>query len=109
MGREGKTGVTADRDKIEFRLFSSSSIFNIILREELFALPKQNQIMNSCHGFMALVTWVKFFGEKLKATIPLGIRFCQFIDFLEFAREGFPHLFTLDLYGTDLLDRFFND
>ena len=28
----GKTGVTADRDKIEFRLFNSSSIFNITLR-----------------------------------------------------------------------------
>ena len=38
----GKTGVTADRDKIEFRLFNSSSIFNITLREELFSLPKQN-------------------------------------------------------------------
>jgi len=34
----GKTGVTAYRDKIEFRLFDSSSIFNITLREEcLFA------------------------------------------------------------------------
>ena len=32
----GKTGVTADRDKIEFRMFNSSSIFNITLREELF-------------------------------------------------------------------------
>jgi len=39
--RLGKTGVTADRDKIELRLFSS--IFNINLREELFSLPKQNQ------------------------------------------------------------------
>ena len=39
MGK-GKTGVTADRDKIEFRLFDSSSIFNITLREELFSLPK---------------------------------------------------------------------
>jgi len=28
----GKTGVTADGDKIEFRLFNSSSIFNITLR-----------------------------------------------------------------------------
>jgi len=36
----GKTGVTADRDKMEFRLFNSSSIFNITLREELFSLPK---------------------------------------------------------------------
>jgi len=27
----GKTGVTADRDKIEFRLFNSSSFFNITL------------------------------------------------------------------------------
>ena len=34
----GKTGVTADRDKIEFRLFNYSSIFNITLREELFSL-----------------------------------------------------------------------
>jgi len=38
----GRTGVMADRDKIEFRLFNSSSIFNITLREELFSLPKQN-------------------------------------------------------------------
>ena len=52
----GKTGVTADRDKIEFRLFNSSSIFNITLREELFSLPKQNPIVYSCPGFMALVT-----------------------------------------------------
>ena len=39
----GKTGVTADRDKIEFRLFESSSVFNITLREELFSLPKKIQ------------------------------------------------------------------
>ena len=31
----GKTGVTADRDKIEFRLFNSSSIFHITLRKDL--------------------------------------------------------------------------
>jgi len=31
----GKTGVTADRDKIEFRLFNSSSIFNITLNSIL--------------------------------------------------------------------------
>jgi len=31
----GKTGVVANRDKIEFRSFNSSSIFNITLREEL--------------------------------------------------------------------------
>jgi len=31
----GKTGVTADRDKIECRLFNSSSIFNITLGEVL--------------------------------------------------------------------------
>jgi len=67
----GKTGVTADRDKIEFRLFNSSSIFNITLREESFSLPKKTQTMHSYPGFMALVTWVKFLGEKLKATIPL--------------------------------------
>jgi len=40
-GTLGKTGVTADRDKIEFRLFNSSSIFNITLREELLSSPKQ--------------------------------------------------------------------
>ena len=62
LTKRGKTGVTADRDKIEFRLFNSSSIFNITLHEELFSLPKQNQIMNSCPGFMVLVTWVKFLG-----------------------------------------------
>jgi len=34
----GETGVTADRDKIEFRLFNSSrsSIFNITLHEGLY-------------------------------------------------------------------------
>jgi len=52
----GKTGVTVDRDQIEFRLFNSSSIFNITLREELLSSPKQNQTMHSCPGFMALVT-----------------------------------------------------
>ena len=54
--RVGKTGFTADRDKIEFRLFNSSSIFNVPLREELFSLLKQNQTMHSYPGFMALVT-----------------------------------------------------
>ena len=39
--KSGKTGVTANRDKIEFRLFNSSSIFNIILREELLSSPKR--------------------------------------------------------------------
>jgi len=48
----GKTKVTADRDKIEFRLFNSSSIFNITLREELFSLPKKNQ--PCC---LVLVSW----------------------------------------------------
>ena len=48
----GKTRVTADRDKIEFRLFNSSSIFNITLREELFSSPKQNQ--PCC---LVLVSW----------------------------------------------------
>jgi len=38
---EGKTGVTADRDKIEFSLFNSRSIFNITLREELLSSLKQ--------------------------------------------------------------------
>jgi len=51
-GLGGKTGVTADRDKIEFRLFNSSSIFNITLREELFSLPKKNQ--TCC---LVLVSW----------------------------------------------------
>jgi len=55
-GGEEKPVVTADRDKIEFRLFHSNSIFNVTLREELFSLPKQNQTMHSCPGFMALVT-----------------------------------------------------
>ena len=41
-GTLGKTGVTADRDKIEFRLFNSGSIFNVTLREELFSSPKGN-------------------------------------------------------------------
>jgi len=50
--RKGKTGVTADRDKIEFWLFNSSSIFNITLREELFSLPKKNQ--TCC---LVLVSW----------------------------------------------------
>jgi len=48
----GKTGVTADRDKIEFRLFNSSSIFNMTLREDLFSSPKQNQ--PCC---LVLVSW----------------------------------------------------
>ena len=48
----GKTGVTADRDKIEIRLFNSSSIFNITLCEELFSSPKQNQ--PCC---LVLVSW----------------------------------------------------
>ena len=42
----GESGVTADRDKTEFRLFNSSSIFNITLREELFSSPKQNHTMH---------------------------------------------------------------
>jgi len=48
----GETGVTADRDKIEFRLFNSSSIFNITLREDLFSSPKKNQ--PCC---LVLVSW----------------------------------------------------
>ena len=56
--RSRETGVTADRDMIEFRLFHSSSIFNITLREELFSLPKQKPTMHPYPqaGFMALVT-----------------------------------------------------
>jgi len=52
----GKTEVTADRDKIQFRLFNSSSIFNITLLKELFSLPKKTQTMHFYPGFMALVT-----------------------------------------------------
>jgi len=43
----------ADRDKIEFRLFNSNSIFNITLLEELLSSPKQktNHASLSCfHG-----------------------------------------------------------
>jgi len=69
--RLGKTEVTADRDKIEFRLFNSGPISNVTFREELFSLLKQIPTMHSFPGFMALVIWVKFLGEKLKATIPL--------------------------------------
>ena len=69
----GKTRVTADRDKIEFTLFNSSSILNITLRElwRVILFTEAKPTMLSCTGFMALVTWVKFLGEKLKATIPL--------------------------------------
>ena len=85
-----------DRDKIEFRLFNSSSIFNMTLREELFSLPKRNQTMNSYPGFMALVTWVKFLGEKLKATIPLNIASNVFSCLLFDSETPFePHLFCV--------------
>ena len=67
----GKTGVTADRDQIEFRLFNSSSIFNITLREELFSLPKQKNSHAFLSWFHGASHLVKFLGEKLKATIPL--------------------------------------
>ena len=58
----GKTGVTADRDKIEFRLFNSSSIFNITLREELFSLPKKKTkhvVLSWFHGasHLSQVPW----------------------------------------------------
>jgi len=69
----GKTEVTADRDKIQFRLFNSSSIFNITLLKELFSLPKKTQTMHFYPGFMALVTWVKFLGEKLGLKIELEL------------------------------------
>jgi len=39
-----KTGVTADRDKIEFRLFNSTSIFNITLREKLSSYRSKTRI-----------------------------------------------------------------
>jgi len=48
----GKTGVTADRDKIEFRLFNSSSIFNITLREEIFSYRSET---TPC--ILILVSW----------------------------------------------------
>jgi len=35
-----QTGVTADRDKIKFRLFDSSPIFDITLRKELLSSQK---------------------------------------------------------------------
>jgi len=54
--RRGETGVTVDRDKIEFMLFNFSSIFNITLREEVLSSRKQNPIMPLCPVFMALVT-----------------------------------------------------
>jgi len=49
----GKTGVSADRDKIQFRLFNSSSIVNKTLHEELFSLPKKTQTIYSYFGFRA--------------------------------------------------------
>jgi len=39
--------------------------------------------MLSCPGFMVLVTWVKFLGEKLKVTIPL------FITLVDWGGEGY--------------------
>jgi len=48
----GETGVTADRDKIEFRLFNSSSIFNITLREELISYRSKT---TPC--ILILVSW----------------------------------------------------
>ena len=48
----GKTGVTADRDKIEFKLFNSGSIFNITLREELFSYQSKT---TPC--ILILVSW----------------------------------------------------
>ena len=47
----GKTGVTADHDKIEFRLFNSSLIFNITLREDLLSSPKQKTNHTSLFWF----------------------------------------------------------
>ena len=43
----GKTGVTADRDKIEFRLFNFSSIFNLTLREDSINLVTE-LFLNIC-------------------------------------------------------------
>ena len=48
----GKTGVTADRDKIELRLFNSSSIFNITLREKLFSY-----LSKTTPCILILVSW----------------------------------------------------
>jgi len=70
-GGEGKLESRPTVTKLGLGCLILSSIFNITLREELLSSPKQNQIMHPCPDFMALVTWVKFLGEKLKATIPL--------------------------------------
>jgi len=63
-----KTGVTANRDKIEFRLFNSSSIFNITLREELLSSLKHktNHTSLSCfHGasHLSQVPWKEVDGH----------------------------------------------
>jgi len=79
---------------MEFRLFNSSSIFNITLREELFSLPKQNQTMHSYPGFMALVTWVKFLGEKLKATISLIVCYVVVFHFVMYGDIQNVYIYT---------------
>ena len=58
----GKTGVTTDRDKIEFRLFDSSSIFNIYnpsRRVILFTEAKLNHALSWFHGasHLSQVPW----------------------------------------------------
>ena len=55
----GKTGVSTDRDKIEFRLFNSSSIFNITLREELFSYRSKTTPWSWFHGasHLSQVPW----------------------------------------------------
>ena len=49
---KGKLESRPTIDQIEFRLFNSSSIFDITLREELFSLPKKTQ--TCC---LVLVSW----------------------------------------------------
>ena len=50
-----------------------------------------------CSGFMALVTWVKFLGEKLKVTIPL-------MTHLRFTWDEAIHLCKMSLLNDWLID-----
>ena len=69
----GKTGVTADRDKIQFRLFNSCSIFNITLCEELFSFTeaKINHAFLSWFcgaSHLSQVPWREFEGHYSPST-----------------------------------------
>jgi len=48
---EREIGVTVDRDKIEFGLFSSSSIFTLTLHEEVTSSPRKTAIHVSLFSF----------------------------------------------------------